>query len=81
MRRDMSNEGAVHHRVTSETHCSVERGEVRVRREDERGRKAAIEISGDGLRFEEFDVAVTQHRHLAEGMDGEDLRRVQRPFR
>ena len=58
-----------------------ERAEAGIGREDVRRREAAIEIGCDGLRFEEFDIAVAQHRHLAEGMDGKDLRRVQRLFR
>src|SRR5208282_3182723 len=64
--------------LTSEIHCSARAG---VGREDVWGRVAAIEIRGDRLRFEEFEIAVAKDRHFAEGIDGEDLRRVQRPLR
>src|SRR4030081_1936104 len=46
-----------------------------------RGWEAAVEIIGDCLRFEEYEIAVAQHRHFAEWMDGKDLRRAQGSFR
>jgi hypothetical protein len=53
---------------------------ARVRREKLRTVEAAVEIGRDRLRFEQLDFAVAQHRHLAERMDGKDLRRAQRRF-
>ena len=62
--------------LTSETHCSVS-----APRRGSDGKtvgpgKAAIEIGGDGLRFEKLDIAVAHDGHLAERMNGEDLRRA-----
>jgi hypothetical protein len=45
---------------------------MRIGWEDRRARKAAIQIGGYGLRFKQLDVAVAQHRHFAEGMNGNE---------
>jgi hypothetical protein len=75
-----ADHGAVHHRVDERDPLLGERGEVGVGREETWSRENAIEISGYGLRFEQFYIAVAQHRHLAEGVNGGDLRPASRPL-
>jgi hypothetical protein len=71
--------GAVDHRVDKRNPLLGERAEERIGRKDARDREAAIEIGGDGLRFEKLDIAVAHDGQLAERMNGEDLRRAQPP--
>jgi hypothetical protein len=73
------DQGAVHHCIDKRDPLLGQGGEMRIGRENGRAGKAAIEIGGDGLRFKQLDVAVAQHRHLAERMNGRKLRRTRRP--
>ena len=54
-----------------------QRGMARIGRNQLRPGKGKIEIGGDSLGFVNFEIAVTQHRHFAEGMNGTYLWRAE----
>jgi hypothetical protein len=66
----------VDHRVSEPNPPLGELGQARIGWEDARAWEAAIEISRDGLRFDEFKIIAEQHCHLSKGMEGNDLGRV-----
>jgi hypothetical protein len=76
-----ADQGAIHKRVDERNPLLDERGGEGFGWKQGRAGKAAVEIGGDGLGFEQLDVAVAQDRHLAERMNGEDLRPAEQNFR